>query len=393
MKKIILYLNGRPDNGGSYQYWMAVLEALSCLNREKYYVKVYTEYQTWCDTAERFHIDSVLLKNKRMFVDVYMEKAYRRFPNKLLRRFCIFFNDMYKKLAREKADLFIAQWVDGGGDIVNIPSIVPIMDLMHRYEPSYEEVAVEYEGREIEFRHQCEVAEIILVDSEVGKNHVLESYGEYRDDLAAHIKVLPMVPPDYIYHHEKLLQIPYEVFEKYIFYPAQFWSHKNHANLIRAVAQLRDRGIMVNLIFVGSEQNNRSNIEELIRMEELESQIKILGYVSNDEMVYLYQHARAMVMPTFFGPTNIPPLEGFALGCPVATSRIYGLPDQVGDAALLFDPHSVEEIADCVERLWTDDGLCKELIMRGRKKAKEWGPEKYQKTFINIIETYFAEQL
>lgn len=148
----------------------------------------------------------------------------------------------------------------------------------------------------------------------------------------------------------------------------------------------------MNLVLVGSEQNNRKNIEKMIQAEELDNQVRILGYVSNDEMVYLYQHARAMVMPTFFGPTNIPPLEGFALGCPVATSRIYGLPEQVGDAALLFDPHSVEEIADCIDRLWTNDVLCAELVEKGKRKSELWGPEAYQKAFIDIIETYFEEK-
>lgn len=392
MKKIILYLDREPNNGGSYQYWLAVLKALSGLDEKKYNLKVYTKYRTWCDIAGTLHIASVLLEKKRTLLGIYMERAYRRFPNKLSRRLCIVFNDAYKRLERENVDLLIAQWVDGGGDILNIPSMVPIMDLMHRYEPDYEEVAVEFEGREVVFRHQCEVAEIILVDSVVGRQQVLESYGVYREDLAAHVKVLPMIPPDYIYHYMQIDQIPYELFDKYIFYPAQFWTHKNHANLIKAVARLRDRGLKVNLILVGSEQNNRKNIEELIQAEQLEDQVRILGYVSNDEMVYLYQHARAMVMPTFFGPANIPPLEGFALGCPVATSGIYGIPDQVGDAALLFDPHSVEEITECVARLWTDDALCAELIKRGKRRSEEWGPEAYRDTLINIVEGYFKEK-
>ena len=54
-------------------------------------------------------------------------------------------------------------------------------------------------------------------------------------------------------------------------------------------------------------------------------------------MISFYKYAVALVMPTFFGPTNIPPLEAFALGCPVITSNIYGIPEQVGDAALLVN--------------------------------------------------------
>jgi glycosyltransferase involved in cell wall biosynthesis len=90
-------------------------------------------------------------------------------------------------------------------------------------------------------------------------------------------------------------------------------------------------------------------------------------------------------MPTFFGPTNIPPLEAFELGCPVATSRIYGVPEQLGDAALLFDPHSIEEIHDCLVRLWMDNSLCDDLAQRGRERARKWGPEQFAARFRDIV--------
>ena len=95
-------------------------------------------------------------------------------------------------------------------------------------------------------------------------------------------------------------------------------------------------------------------------------------------------------MPTYFGPTNIPQLEAFALGCPVATSRIYGIPAQVGDAALLFDPGSVDQIFDCLQRLWTDDALCADLAEKGRHHAANWGPEQFRDRLLQIVETLVA---
>ena len=90
-------------------------------------------------------------------------------------------------------------------------------------------------------------------------------------------------------------------------------------------------------------------------------------------------------MPTLFGPTNIPQLEAFVLHCPVATSRIYAIPEQVGDAALIFDPLNVEEIAHCIERLWVDDELCQELINKGQKKAEAWGQQEFADTLLKYI--------
>jgi glycosyltransferase involved in cell wall biosynthesis len=100
----------------------------------------------------------------------------------------------------------------------------------------------------------------------------------------------------------------------------------------------------------------------------------------------LYRAARALVMPTFFGPTNIPQLEAFALGCPVATSRIYGIPEQVGDAALLFDPSSVDEIYDAIEKLWTDDALCAGLAQKGREHEAKWGRPQFRSRLAEIVE-------
>jgi len=93
------------------------------------------------------------------------------------------------------------------------------------------------------------------------------------------------------------------------------------------------------------------------------------------------------VMPTFFGPTNIPPLEAFALGCPVAVSNIYGMREQVGDAALLFDPNAEEELAMVLHRLWTDDGLCAELSRKGLRRSQQWGPKEFGKRLRTIVDT------
>ena len=90
-------------------------------------------------------------------------------------------------------------------------------------------------------------------------------------------------------------------------------------------------------------------------------------------------------MPTYYGPTNIPPLEAFSVGCPVAISGIYGMPEQVGDAALLFNPDSVDEIASSIRRLWTDDKLCAELSEKGSKKAAQWGQKQFNERLRGII--------
>ena len=97
-----------------------------------------------------------------------------------------------------------------------------------------------------------------------------------------------------------------------------------------------------------------------------------MDYVPNDVLGGIYMRARAFVMPTFYGPTNIPPLEAIALGCPVAVSNIYGMPNQLGDAALYFDNTSSKDVANCIERLWLDDHLSLQLKENGQKHFNKW---------------------
>ncbi len=116
------------------------------------------------------------------------------------------------------------------------------------------------------------------------------------------------------------------------------------------------------------------------------SSVFILDYVPNEDMPALYKLARGLIMPTFFGPTNIPPLEAFATGCPVAVSDIYGMAEQAGGAALLFDPHSVSQITTVLRQLWTNDDLCRHLSEKGRKRAREWDMSAFSQRLKMIID-------
>jgi glycosyltransferase involved in cell wall biosynthesis len=78
-------------------------------------------------------------------------------------------------------------------------------------------------------------------------------------------------------------------------------------------------------------------------------------------------------MPTFFGPTNIPYLEAFQLGCPVVASDLPGIREQVGDAALLVDPRDSRAIADAMQKLWEDEALRARLVAAGRARMQALG--------------------
>ncbi|MEW6172015.1 MAG: glycosyltransferase family 1 protein [Bacillota bacterium] len=279
-----------------------------------------------------------------------------------------------------------------------IPYVAAIHDLQHRLQPEFPEVSAngEWERREYRFRNVSRYATLILADSEVGKEDILTFYGSY-GVTPDRVKVLPFLPACYLAvdvpeTELRRVRLHYNLPERYVFYPAQFWPHKNHMRILKAVDLIKkDYGVKIPVVFCGSytgeiRKRTFEEVMSLSRRLRFGDQVRYLGYVPDEDMSCIYAGAVALVMPTFFGPTNIPVLEAWAFGCPVLTSDIRGIREQAGDAAVLADPRSVESIADGIYRLWTDDGLRRSLAERGRQRLTSYTPDDYRRRLVETIE-------
>ncbi len=275
------------------------------------------------------------------------------------------------------------------------PYVIPVHDLQHRLQPEFPEVSTngEWDRREYLFRNATRCATLILADSEVGKQDILEFYGPYGVS-PDRVKILPYVsncPSAQLQEAERIrIRQRYLLPSRYLFYPAQFWPHKNHTRIVEAMGLLNAAGCEVNIVFCGAytgEIRERTFQSTMVLAHRLgiAEQIYHLGYVPNEDMAGLYVEAAGLVMPTFFGPTNIPILEAWTLGCPVLTSEVRGIVEQVGDAGLLVDPRSVEAIAEAMRRLWEDDALRHALIERGHRRVSAYTPANFRQRLIDVI--------
>jgi glycosyltransferase involved in cell wall biosynthesis len=279
-----------------------------------------------------------------------------------------------------------------------IPYVMAVHDLQHRLQPEFPEVSANGEGewREYLFRNAARHATFLLADSEVGKEDILSCYGSY-GVTSDRVRILPFLPAchpaaEVAGTERQRVRSSHRVPEQYLFYPAQFWPHKNHARIVQALELLK-RGyrLEIPMIFCGSATGKiaRRTFREIIELSHrlgVENQICHLGYVSDEDMRGLYAGAVALVIPTFFGPTNIPVLEAWAFGCPVMTSDIRGIRQQAGEAALLVDPRSVEAIAEGVHRLWTDEDLRRALADRGRQRLTAYTADDYRERLSMILD-------
>ncbi|MDH6181701.1 glycosyltransferase involved in cell wall biosynthesis [Microbacteriaceae bacterium SG_E_30_P1] len=125
--------------------------------------------------------------------------------------------------------------------------------------------------------------------------------------------------------------------EPFVLFPARGWPHKNHARLVEAMQIVRERHPDLTLVLTGG---------ALDQLGELPEWVDRRGLVSLDELRELYRTASLVAFPSLYEGFGLPPLEAMASGCPVAVAHSGSLPEVVGDAAVLFDPHSVDAIAE-----------------------------------------------
>lgn len=271
------------------------------------------------------------------------------------------------------------------------PYIVFIPNLMHKYYPSFPEFGFKNSMiRDIVYKTYAKNSIFNVVDSEQGAEDIYKFFKIKKEKS----RIVPFVPPGYIYKYKDMDQIVageilsrYNLPEKFIFYPAQFWHHKNHLGLVKAIAEIKEKhNIKVNVVFTGAPRDNYAKTFDLIKKLKIHDQIFHLGYVSEEEIVALYKKSVALVFPSFVGPTDIPCLEAMVLGTPIVCSNLFEIPNQVGNAGLFFSPFNVEEMAEKVYEIWTNEDLRRQLIKNGQERTKDLTLENYAKKWEKIIE-------
>ncbi|HYK19678.1 MAG TPA: glycosyltransferase, partial [Pyrinomonadaceae bacterium] len=207
------------------------------------------------------------------------------------------------------------------------------------------------------------------------------------------IKILPHPTPTFALSSQgadvSAVLRRYELKENYIFYPAQFWSHKNHANLLLAVAALKgEHQLDFQVVFVGSNKGNEEYIRSFAAQLKPSLDVAFLGFIPIQDLIALYRGALALAYVSFFGPENLPPLEAFALGCPVVASEVAGAREQLGDAALFVDPRDPAHIATALKRIYDDRDLRQTLIERGRARAERWTAKDFVLGALNALDDF-----
>jgi glycosyltransferase involved in cell wall biosynthesis len=204
------------------------------------------------------------------------------------------------------------------------PTATTIHDLQHEEFPEFFSAGQRAYRRRV-YGWTIDRSRVLVAISEYVRGMLIERHGVYAERVVT-------------IHHgidHDLFSPGSEERQPFLVYPANRWPHKNHDRLLDAVTLVRRERPELRLVLTGAGHDGRG----------LPDWVDARGRVSDEELADLYRSAAALVFPSLSEGFGLPPLEAMACGCPVAVARAASLPEVCGDAAVYFDPTSVEDIA------------------------------------------------
>jgi glycosyltransferase involved in cell wall biosynthesis len=266
-----------------------------------------------------------------------------------------------------------------------IPSVLTFFDMHHEFFPEYFS-AYELNARKKLWRPSAEMATRIIAISEHAKMCLVERYEIAPDKIdVVYIGYSPQYRiidnPDFL----ESVRSRYCLQKPFMYYPAATWPHKNHKRLLAAIKIMKERyGFDGQMVLSGIAMNANDEVLVEINRLGLRNDVIVLGYLPYNDLPCLYNLARLMVFPSLSEGFGIPLLEAMACGCPIVCSNTTSIPEVMGDAALTFDPESVDDMAQKVWRLWSDDTLRHESIVRELDRVKRFSWDRMARETIKV---------
>jgi glycosyltransferase involved in cell wall biosynthesis len=224
-----------------------------------------------------------------------------------------------------------------------------IPDFQHRYLP--ELFQEDWADRDSAIKVVVEVARVIVLSSETAKRDLQKFYG----DSGERVRVLPFhtaIPPAWLAMDAALTATRYGLASKYVICCNQFWQHKNHDTLLRAIAGTKSR---IDLVCTGATTDYRnkdwfSAIKGLIDELGLRSQVFLLGFIPRVDQIQLMRRAVAVVQPSLNEGWSTVLEDARALGKPVLASDLAVHKEQAIPGVEYFDPRDSDQLALMLER-------------------------------------------
>jgi glycosyltransferase involved in cell wall biosynthesis len=405
--RIALFLGGYVQaNSGVYTFEQQLLYALAEFensNGHEFFIFGWSQdIPAEIFSAPHIHFDGNVKDSKSGLRFKLAKQAYSKIFKYINRTYIVkvqifiknlFFNESIAILKKiETYQIEMAWFLALDCPTMEVPYIATAWDVQHRLQPYFPEVSTEgkWINRETYFSETLRRAAFIITGTKAGQREIEQLF----NIPSERIRIIPFPTPKFALaafadsNSDKILK-KYNINQDYLFYPAQFWPHKNHIGILLALRHLKEefnRPFLI--VFTGSDKGNFEFIKQKVDELSLSQLVIFTGFVPPEDLISLYQNAFALIFASFFGPDNLPPLEAFALGCPVIASRVPGAEEQLGNAAILVDPKDPLEIAKAIIALKENPDLRQTLIQRGYSRAKQWTGQDYIREICKIVDDF-----
>jgi glycosyltransferase involved in cell wall biosynthesis len=175
--------------------------------------------------------------------------------------------------------------------------------------------------------------------------------------------------------------------DRFLFFPAQLWPHKNHLTVLKALKQIETgQGLKIPLVLTGEKYSAAPRIFKFIE-ERAMGYVRYLGKVQSQDMVALYQKAAFMITSTLHESSSLPVLEAAAAGTPVIASRIPPI-EELGSVLQLnlFDPLDIDGLAKLILTLWSDEKRASAQAVHNRQHISSYSWENTARKYVRLFE-------
>lgn len=375
--RIGMFFLSNVDAGGNFQQALSIITAAERSGLSRYEILVVTFSKAACERACRAGLNAIWFNYSKFsrWTDALAASEIGHVVFGALRKLGL--RNIGRRLDRllDSHAIDLAVFNEHTSLPIGIAEhhyIATVMDLCHRKWSEFPEVyrQRDFERRERMFKAVLPRALAVIVNSTTDAEMVSRFYGVSRDRIVE----MPFLPSlavrKYIAGESHVtpetVRLKYKLPDRYIFYPAQFWAHKNHVYILEAMAELLSRGIVLDAVFCGSDKGNMDIVHAYARKLGVAKYLHFLGFVQDEDIPPLYAGALALVMPTYFGPTNLPPLEAAAVGCPIIYSDFPEFRDQLKGAALYCDLSNPSSLAEHLMTLLASPDAGAGLRQEGR---------------------------
>jgi glycosyltransferase involved in cell wall biosynthesis len=348
---------------GNETYIKNLLNCFAALDRQSDFVTYVSREDAFDEVPERFH-------KRRVAINPFVRLGF----------------DLPRRLRRDRPDLLHVQYT--APVFCPVPVVVSVHDVSFLEHPEY---FTSFRALQLRctVHRTVKAAARVLTPSEFSKRRILDAYGLDEEKVV----VLPngvcsSFHPISREIAQRWAQTSLGLTVPFVLTVGDLQPRKNHASLIQAFERLLRAYPQLphHLVIVGKETWHAQAIRAFARKSSVSDRVHFTGFVSDADLVKLYGACDLFVYPSFYEGFGLPILEAMACGRAVACSNTSAMPEVADSAALLFDPHSVDDILLSLRDLLLNPELRARMERLGAQRAPMFS---WEKSAAKTLDVYY----